>query len=108
LANSASGESIIGRFVKIVSAFDDRNPSMSVAELGRRTGLPVTTAYRLVNDLLLERLLDREPGGNGTSGPGCELVHARFQMVGLQETACRSWRTSSRGQHSTAWASWIR
>ena len=47
MANSPSGESIIGRFVRIVSAFDDSHTSMSVAELGRRTGLPVTTTYRL-------------------------------------------------------------
>lgn len=88
MANSASGESIIGRFVKIVSVFDDRHSSMSVAELGRRTGLPVTTAYRLVNDLLLERLLDREPGGNVHIGTRMwELVSRGSKMVGLREAA---------------------
>ena len=83
MANSASGESIIGRFVRIVSAFDDRHPSMSVAELGRRTGLPVTTTYRLVNDLLLERLLEREPGGEVHIGTRMwELVSRGLQDAG--------------------------
>ena len=71
MANSGSGESIIARFVRILSAFDDRHQTMSVAELGRRTGLPVTTAYRIVNELLLERLLEREPGGDIISAPEC-------------------------------------
>ena len=88
MANSASGESIIGRFVKIVSAFDDGHTSMSVAELGRRTGLPVTTTYRLVNDLLLERLLEREPGGDIHIGTRMwELVSRGSKMLGLREAA---------------------
>ena len=82
------GESIIGRFVRIVSAFDDRHQSMSVAELGRRTGLPVTTTYRLVNELLQERLLDREPGGDVHIGTRMwELVSRGSKMVGLREAA---------------------
>jgi DNA-binding IclR family transcriptional regulator len=88
VANSASGESIIGRFVKIVSAFDDDHRSMSVADLGRRTGLPVTTTYRLVNDLLQERLLDRDPGGHVHIGTRMwELVSRGSKMVGLREAA---------------------
>ncbi|MBT2594901.1 IclR family transcriptional regulator [Arthrobacter sp. ISL-72] len=88
MANSPSGESIIGRFVKIVSAFDDRHKSMSVAELGRRTGLPVTTTYRLVNDLLGERLLEREPGGDIHIGTRMwELVSRGSKMMGLREAA---------------------
>lgn len=88
MANSPSGESIIGRFVKIVSAFDDRRTSMSVAELGRRTGLPVTTTYRLVNDLLLERLLEREPNGDVRIGTRMwELVSRGSKMLGLREAA---------------------
>ena len=88
MANSASGESIIGRFVKIVSAFDDRHTSMSAAELGRRTGLPVTTTYRLVNDLLRERLLEREPGGDIHIGTRMwELVSRGSKMLGLREAA---------------------
>ena len=88
MANSPSGESIIGRFVKIVSAFDDGHTSMSVAELGRRTGLPVTTTYRLVNDLLLERLLEREPGGDIHIGTRMwELVSRGSKMLGLREAA---------------------
>lgn len=88
MANSASGESIIARFIKIVSAFDDRHTSMSVAELGRRTGLPVTTTYRLVNELLLERLLEREPNGDVHIGTRMwELVSRGSKMLGLREAA---------------------
>ncbi|WP_115790547.1 IclR family transcriptional regulator [Arthrobacter silvisoli] len=88
MANSTSGESIIGRFVRIVSAFDDRHPAMSVAELGRRTGLPVTTTYRIVKDLLFERLLEREPGGEIRLGTRMwELASRGSRTLGLREAA---------------------
>lgn len=88
MANSGSGESIIRRFVRVASAFDDRHSSMSVAELARRTGLPVTTTYRLVNELLLERLLDREPSGDVHIGTRMwELASRGSKMVSLREAA---------------------
>lgn len=88
MANSASGDSIIARFVKLVSAFDDRHQTMTVADLSRRTGLPVTTTYRLVNELLNERLLEREPGGAVHVGTKMwELASRGSKMVGLRESA---------------------
>jgi len=88
VANSASGESMIARFVRVVSAFDDRHQTMTVAELARRTGLPVTTTYRLVNELLHERLLEREPGGAVHIGTKMwELASRGSKMVGLREAA---------------------
>ncbi|MFF2345157.1 IclR family transcriptional regulator [Pseudarthrobacter sp. NPDC058119] len=88
MANSASGESMIARFVRVVSAFDDRHQTMTVAELARRTGLPVTTTYRLVNELLHERLLEREPGGAVHIGTKMwELASRGSKMVGLREAA---------------------
>ncbi|QOD04406.1 IclR family transcriptional regulator [Pseudarthrobacter sp. BIM B-2242] len=88
MANSASGESMIARFVRVVSAFDDRHQTMTVAELSRRTGLPVTTTYRLVNELLHERLLEREQGGAVHIGTKMwELASRGSKMVGLREAA---------------------
>ncbi|MBB6406387.1 IclR family transcriptional regulator [Arthrobacter sp. AZCC_0090] len=88
MANSASGESIIRRFIRIISAFDDKHTSMSVAELSRRTGLPVTTTYRLVDELLLERLLERDSNGNIELGTRMwELASRGSKTQGLREAA---------------------
>ncbi len=88
MANSASGESIIRRFITIISAFDDKHTSMSVAELSRRTGLPVTTTYRLVDELLLERLLERDPKGDIQLGTRMwELASRGSKTQGLREAA---------------------
>jgi DNA-binding IclR family transcriptional regulator len=61
---------------------------MSVAQLGRRAGLPATTTYRLVDDLLRERLLEREAGGNVHIGTRMwELVSRGSKVLGLREAA---------------------
>ncbi|WGM22557.1 IclR family transcriptional regulator [Paenarthrobacter sp. OM7] len=88
MANSSSGESIIRRLVRLVGAFDDAHLTMSVATLARRSGLPVTTIYRLVDELLNEGLLER--GANGEVRIGTrlwELVSRSSRMVGLREAA---------------------
>lgn len=88
MANSSSGESIIHRFVKIVSAFDDTHRSLTVADLARRTDLPARTTYRLVNDLLLEGLLQRERGGQVRIGNRLwELASRSSPMSGLRQAA---------------------
>ncbi len=88
MANSSSGESIIRRLVRLVGAFDDAHLTMSVATLARRSGLPVTTTYRLVDELLNEGLLEREANGEVRIGTRLwELVSRSSRMVGLREAA---------------------
>lgn len=81
MANSSSGESVISRVVRLMSAFDRDLPTMTLSGLARRAGLPLTTAQRLVNDLVLHGLIERLPDGNLRSG-------------------MRMWELASRGSHA--------
>ena len=88
MANSPSGESVIHRLVRIISAFDAAHTAMPVATLARRTGLPLTTTYRLVDELLEEGLLERDPRGKVRIGVRMwELVSRSSTMLGLREAA---------------------
>ncbi|CAN7377497.1 helix-turn-helix domain-containing protein [Arthrobacter sp. LjRoot78] len=68
MANSPSGESVISRVVRLMSAFDRDLPTKTLSGLARRAGLPLTTAHRLVDDLVLHGLIERLPDGNLRSG----------------------------------------
>lgn len=63
VANSSSGESVIRRVATILGAFTGSQTAFSVADLARRTELPPTTTYRIVDELVLEGLLQRDPKG---------------------------------------------
>jgi DNA-binding IclR family transcriptional regulator len=61
---------------------------MPVAALARRTGLPLTTTYRLVDEMLAEGLLDRDPRGQVRIGVRMwELASRSSAMLGLREAA---------------------
>lgn len=64
MANSASGDSVIGRVVRILETFDNDRASRSVSEIARRTGLPSSTAHRLISELAEYGLLERDDRGN--------------------------------------------
>ncbi len=68
MANSRSGDSMLDRFVRILSAFDASRRSMSVATLARRADVPPATAYRLVDDLVRRDLLSRSEDGQISLG----------------------------------------
>lgn len=59
MSNSPTGESIIQRVARILSAFDAEHTALSVAEIARRAELPESTTRRLVGDLIDEGLLQR-------------------------------------------------
>src|SRR5699024_10279415 len=54
-----SGESVIDRVVRILETFSADRTSQRASEIGRTAGLPSSTAYRLVDDLVEAGLLDR-------------------------------------------------
>jgi DNA-binding IclR family transcriptional regulator len=64
MANSASGDSVIDRLVRILETFDNDRTSRSISDIARRTGLPSSTAHRLVADLAEHGLLERDERGN--------------------------------------------
>jgi DNA-binding IclR family transcriptional regulator len=59
-----TGETSLARAVRVVAAFTPDEPALPVSEIARRSGLPVSTASRLIAELtrhgLLERGTDRE------------------------------------------------
>lgn len=59
----APGASVLGRAIGLLRAIGEDDDAVTLAELGRRTGLPRSTVHRLVGELLALGLLDKAPGG---------------------------------------------
>ncbi|MBB5133667.1 DNA-binding IclR family transcriptional regulator [Thermocatellispora tengchongensis] len=60
MARSSSGESVLTRAVRILSAFSAEEPVLTVSQLSRRAGLPIATTVRLVEELTRHGLLARD------------------------------------------------
>ncbi|WP_460947846.1 IclR family transcriptional regulator [Okibacterium endophyticum] len=63
MANSPSGESVTERIVRVLETFDTDRTVQSVSEIGRRAGLPTSTAHRMVRDLVESGMLERDEAG---------------------------------------------
>ncbi|MDQ0260343.1 DNA-binding IclR family transcriptional regulator [Sinomonas atrocyanea] len=87
MANSASGDSMVHRLVRVIAAFDSEHPTLSGAELARRAALPSSTAYRMVDELLAESLLDRDGQRLRLGTRLWELVSRGSKVLGLREAA---------------------
>ena len=88
MTHSSSGETILDRMLRILSAFDARRRQRTVAELSQDTNIPLATTYRLVSQLTQEDILTRYP--NGTVGLGMrlwELAARSSPAVGLRTIA---------------------
>lgn len=83
MANSASGESVIQRVVKILDAFSRGNPRLTLAELVRITGMSSSTAHRLANDLVDSGLLNRSDAGD--YGVGVKMWELASRSNPLEE-----------------------
>lgn len=59
MANSRSGESVIQRVARIIAAFDEAHPRLTISQISRRAEVPESTAHRIVADLVTEGLLSR-------------------------------------------------
>lgn len=64
---------VLGKVVAILQSFTAEDHFVTLAELGRRTGLPKGTLHRVVNDLVGVRLLER-------AGPGYRLSGTMFEL----------------------------
>ena len=54
---------VIDRLVSLLDALAEHPEAVSLKDLSRRTGLHPSTAHRILNDLVVSRLVDRcEPG----------------------------------------------
>lgn len=67
--NSAKpGVSVATRLLALLAAFDAEHRALTLTELARRADVPLTTAYRLVNELVEWGALARRPTGEYVVG----------------------------------------
>ena len=57
-----AGRSVTSKVVSILNAFSPVHPELSLGELARRAGLPVSTTYRLASELVDWGGLERADG----------------------------------------------
>src|SRR4051812_4583424 len=62
------GPRVLARLLDLLAAFDDRHPELSLSEVSRRSGLPVSTVHRFLVELERGGLVDRSPDGGYVVG----------------------------------------
>lgn len=67
MANSPSGESVLDRIMRVLTALEIE-PELTPSNLAEETGLPKSTAYRLIDELAQRGLLERTDDGHVTLG----------------------------------------
>ncbi|MEV7694341.1 IclR family transcriptional regulator [Microbacterium sp. NPDC089189] len=60
MANSASGDSMTERIVRVLDTFTAERTVQTTSEIGRRAGLPSSSAHRIVDELVASGLLERD------------------------------------------------
>ncbi|MFT4219030.1 MAG: IclR family transcriptional regulator [Microbacterium sp.] len=60
MANSPSGDSMTERLVRVLETFTPARTAQTAAEIGRRSGIPSSTAHRIVGELVDAGLLERD------------------------------------------------
>ncbi|MFG2502238.1 IclR family transcriptional regulator [Streptomyces sp. NPDC048441] len=65
---------VLGRALRILGAFSAKCPEMTLSELSRRSGLPVSTVHRMLGDLIAWGALER-------GDKGCYRVGLRLWEV---------------------------
>jgi DNA-binding IclR family transcriptional regulator len=82
------GQSVTARVLQVFAAFSAERPELTLTEISRRTGLPLTTAHRLVGELAEWGALER--AGDGRYRVGLRLWEVGAlapRGLGLRETA---------------------
>jgi DNA-binding IclR family transcriptional regulator len=82
---SVAGASVTSRVLALLGAFDASHRELTLSELARRSGLPVSTAHRLVAELT-------EWGALRRTGAGTYVVGRRLWDIGLLAPVARELR----------------
>ncbi|MDT0615060.1 helix-turn-helix domain-containing protein [Streptomyces lancefieldiae] len=86
---------VIGRALRILGAFSAQRPHLSLSELARRSGLPVSTVHRMLGDLLVWGALERGAQGRYRIGLRLwEVASLAPRSQGLRERALPYLETS--------------
>jgi len=62
------GESMISRLVSILTVFDREQAVLTAAEISAQSGLPISTTYRVLNDMTQWGLLEKDARGRFRTG----------------------------------------
>jgi DNA-binding IclR family transcriptional regulator len=85
---AAGTGSVTGRALRVLEAFTPAAPVLTLTEISRRTGLPLTTAHRLVNELAGWGALERDPERGYRIGLRLwEIAALAPRGLGLREVA---------------------
>jgi DNA-binding IclR family transcriptional regulator len=88
MANSVSGDSVVDRVVRVISAFPEGVSSLQLSELAERAELPLSTCHRLVRQLAAHGLLEADGGGTVRLGLRLwELVNRNSPTLALRQAA---------------------
>ena len=88
MANSASGDSVIERLVRVLGTFDRDRVLQTPAEIARRARLPASTAHRMATELARAGLLEQDEDGRYRVGLRLwELATRGSLALGLREAA---------------------
>lgn len=60
MANSPTGDTMAERIVRVLDTFSAERTLQTAAQIGRRAGLPSSTAHRIVDELVRAGLLERD------------------------------------------------
>ncbi|NYF18526.1 DNA-binding IclR family transcriptional regulator [Microbacterium sp. AK009] len=61
MARGSAGESVLHKHLRILETFDAWHPFLTLSEIADASGLPRSSAHRLVGELEREGLLERLP-----------------------------------------------
>nr|WP_252435519.1 IclR family transcriptional regulator [Pseudonocardia humida] len=81
------GESVTGRVLGVLAAFSAERPELTLTEISRRAGLPLTTAHRIVGELAAWGALERQAGCYRIGLRLWEVGALAPRGLGLRETA---------------------
>ncbi len=88
MANSASGDSVVDRVVRVIAAFPEGVTVLQLSQLAERAELPLSSAHRLARQLADHGFLDLGADGNVRLGLRLwELVNRNSPTLALRQAA---------------------
>lgn len=88
MAGTRTGESLLSRHLRVLDAFEVGASFLSLTQISQRSGLPVSTTHRLLEELERERLVERLPDRTYQLGLRLWELAARTPgALGLREIA---------------------